>query len=97
MFVGSAEFSIRIPEAHSLKQKRAVLRSLTGLIKGKFDCAVAEVGQQDVWQRATIGVAVVAETHFHAERLLREIERHVESHPGSDLIAAVLDVAKPGE
>ncbi|HEX9694874.1 MAG TPA: DUF503 domain-containing protein [Actinomycetota bacterium] len=97
MFVGSAEFSLRIPEAHSLKQKRAVLRSLTGLIRGKFDCAVAEVGQQDVWQRATIGVAVVAETRFHAERLLREIERHVETHPGSELIAVLADVAKPCE
>lgn len=97
MFVGSAEFSLRILEAHSLKQKRAVLRSLIGLIKGKFDCAVAETAQQDVWQRATIGVAVVAETHFHAERLLREIERHVETHPGSELISVFVDVSKPAE
>lgn len=97
MFVGSAEFDLRIPDAHSLKQKRAVLRSLTGLIRGKFECALAEVGQQDVWQRATIGVAVVAETHFHAERLLREIERHVETHPGSELITVRIEIAKPGE
>lgn len=95
MFVGSARFDLRILEARSLKEKRAVVRSLRGLIRGKFECAVAEVGEQDVWQRAAIGVAVVAGTHFHAERLLREIARHVETHPGLELIGSTSEVSRP--
>jgi hypothetical protein len=97
VFVGSARFDLRLRDAHSLKEKRAVLRSLITLLHQKFDCAVAEVDYQDVHQRAAVGVAVVSGSHFHAERVLREIERHVDTHPGAELLATLIDVTRPGD
>lgn len=97
MFVGAARFDLRLRDAHSLKQKRSILRTLDTVIHQRFDCAVAEVDHQALHQRAAVGVAVVSGTHFQAEKLLREIQRHVETHPGVELIDALFDVTSPGD
>ena len=97
MFVGASRFDLRLRDSHSLKDKRAVLRSLIGHLHQKFDCAVAEVDYQDIYQRAAVGVSVVSSTKFHAEKVLREIERHVETHPGVELIDTSRDFWRPGD
>ena len=96
MFVGIARFDLRLPMCHSLKDKRAVLRTLEAML-GKFRCAVAEVEHQDLRQRAAIGVSVVSGSHFHARKVLSEIERHVETHPGVELIGTRTDVVSEGD
>jgi hypothetical protein len=95
MFVGIARFDLRIPDARSLKDKRAVMRSLTTTLRQKFNCAVAEVDYQDAWQRAAIGVSVVAETRYHAQRVLHEVQRRVEAQPGAEVINASVDLIGP--
>lgn len=94
MFVGIARYDLRLPACHSLKDKRAVLRTLETMLS-KFRCSFAEVAQQDLRQRASIGVAVVSGSHFQARKVLAQIERHVETHPGVELIAATTDVVAP--
>ena len=60
MVVGCLEITLRIPEAHSLKEKRSVVRRCIDRTKNKFDVAVAEVGLNDVHQTAQIGISAVA-------------------------------------
>jgi uncharacterized protein YlxP (DUF503 family) len=95
MFVGVARFELRLPGCTSLKEKRSALRGLTGLIKQKFNAAVAEVDHQDQHQRATIGVSVIADTKFHVQRVLHEVERHVETYPRVDTIDVAVDLYSP--
>jgi len=95
MFVGVARFELRLPGCTSLKEKRSALRGLTGLIKQKFNAAVAEVGFQDQHQRATIGVSVIADTKFHVQRVLHEVERQVETYPRVDTIDVGVDLYSP--
>ena len=59
MLIGTISFKIRIPYAHSLKEKRRVLKSLIAKLQNKFKLSVAEIDQQDQWQSATIGIALV--------------------------------------
>lgn len=80
---------LRLPASGSLKAKRHVIKGLTGGIRAKFPVAIAEVDHQDLWQRATLGVSCISESAFHAERMLREIERFV-SHEDR---VEILDVA----
>jgi len=54
------------------------VRSLTQRIRNKFQVAVAEVGDNDGWQVATIGVACVANSARHVEDVLAEIVAYVE-------------------
>ncbi|MEX2556237.1 MAG: DUF503 domain-containing protein [Actinomycetota bacterium] len=95
MFVGVARFELRLPGCTSLKEKRSALRGLTGLIKQRFNAAVAEVDHQDQHQRATIGVSVIADTKFHVQRVLHEVERHVETYPRVDTIDVGIDLYSP--
>jgi uncharacterized protein YlxP (DUF503 family) len=50
---------VHIPEAHSLKDKRMVVRRLKDRLRSKFNIAVAEVEHQELWQRSQISVVTV--------------------------------------
>jgi uncharacterized protein len=95
MFVGIARFELRIPGCTSLKEKRSAIRGLTGVIKQKFNAAVAEVDSQDLHQRATVGVSVIADTQFHVRRVLHELERHVETYPRVETIDVAVEIVAP--
>lgn len=95
MYVGYARYDLRLPASASLKDKRSVMRSLISLLHQKFRCAVAEVEHQDLRQRAAVGVSVVADTNFHARKVLNEVARHVETHPGVELLGSFADVFTP--
>ena len=56
MPIGLLTLEIHLPESHSLKDKRQVLRSLKDRLRGKFNVAVAELDGQDSWQRAVVGI-----------------------------------------
>lgn len=95
MFVRFARYDLRLPGCTSLKDKRSVVRTLSTMLRAKFNCAFAEVGSLDMRQRATIGLSLVAGSSFHARRVLDEITRHVDTHPGVEIIAAEVDVFTP--
>ena len=81
MFVVAVRFELFIPDCHSLKQKRAVVKPIVEGLRRRYQVASAEVGELDKWQRATVGVAVVAGTESHVHDVLSEVERFVWSFP----------------
>jgi len=60
VFVGVVRVELHVPGSRSLKDKRAVLRSLKERIRARTQAAVAEVDHHDLWQRGALGVAVVS-------------------------------------
>ena len=68
-----------------------MIKGITGGLRSKFNAAVAEVGYQDVWQRATLGVSVISETAFHAEKQLREIEKFISRDDRVEIIDKKVD------
>lgn len=95
MFVALGTFEIRLPECGSLKDKRSVVRSLTAVVRKKFNASIAEVDHRELRQRTTLAVSLVADTSFHAQRVLREVERHVRSHPGVEVLDAHIRLMNP--
>jgi uncharacterized protein YlxP (DUF503 family) len=77
MTVGIARLTLFLPDAHSLKEKRMVLRRVKDRAQQKFNLAIAEVGEHDLWQRAAIGIAVVGNDRRFIESALDEIVRFV--------------------
>jgi hypothetical protein len=59
MIVGVAAVEIQIHGSGSLKEKRGVVRSICRRLRNRMNVAVAEVGGQDLWQRALLGVAAI--------------------------------------
>ena len=71
----SVLLTLYIPSAHSLKDKRAVVRSLVARLRSRLDLTAAEVGLQDQLTRSRIGFAVVSEDVSTARRLADEALR----------------------
>lgn len=86
MIIGSLKLSIIIRGAHSLKDKRQVIRSLKERLKNKFNVAVAETDFNDVWQRAELGVATVGNDTAFVESVLAEVLRYVGNNPDAELV-----------
>ena len=78
MLVGVCEYQLFLPNAHSLKEKRALLKSLQARLRNKFPAAVCEAEQQELWQCSTLGVAVVGNQQRHVESMLASITEFVE-------------------
>ena len=81
MYACAVTFQLFIPDCHTLKQKRAVVRPMVDGLQRRFKVSAAEVGMQDKWQRADIGVAVVSGTEAHVLDVLGAVERFVWSFP----------------
>lgn len=79
MIIGVCTWDLVISGAHSLKEKRMVVRSLKDRIGGKFNVSVAETAHQDLWQRAEISVAVVGTDTAFVDSVLSKVDRLVES------------------
>jgi len=60
MVIGICQLDLRIPENHSLKGKRHVIRKLIDRVRSRFNVAISEVGDNDLWQRAQIGICMVS-------------------------------------
>lgn len=73
MHVGICRIRFRLPENLSLKGKRRVLKSITSRVIGKFNVAVAEVDDQDLWQLATLGICCVSNDKRHANEILSKV------------------------
>ena len=78
MVVGIVRIELHIPAAQSLKDKRQVVRGLKDRIRERAQAAVAEVDHQDLWQRAALGVAVVAVDGGQARERLQVVRGLVE-------------------
>ena len=86
MVLATLQVTLHIPGSHSLKEKRMVVRSLCDRLRRRFNVAVAEVAEQDVWQVAVIGAVVVSGDARHAESMIGAVLRAVEDEEGEALI-----------
>jgi len=86
MPVGLLTLEIYIPDSHSLKDKRQVLRSLKDRLRARFNVAVAELDHNDAWQRAQVGVVTISNDPAHLEQSLQAVFNEAESLLGRDLV-----------
>lgn len=78
MIVGALRLTLQIPGAGSLKAKRHTLRKVIDRIRARFDVSVAEVADNDLWQKATIGVAAVGNDRAFVSEILEKVIRSVD-------------------
>ncbi|MBF0524868.1 MAG: DUF503 domain-containing protein [Deltaproteobacteria bacterium] len=78
MFVGVARVALLIPGNSSLKGKRKVIKSLLDRLRSRFNVSAAEVGDNDLWQRALIGVSLVANDRRFVDAALSKVVEFIE-------------------
>ena len=88
MVVGICTLELFLPGNDSLKDKRSVLKPLVVRMRREFNVSVAEVGEQDRWRSATLGVAAVSNDQAYVHGLFEMLVAWVES---SHLAVEVVD------
>jgi uncharacterized protein len=88
VYVLALQVDLHIADAHSLKDKRQVVKSLVETVRRRFGISAAEVGHQESWQRATLGFAVVASSARQAALVIDDVDRFVWAHPAVEVVSA---------
>ncbi|MEC3997508.1 DUF503 domain-containing protein [Actinacidiphila sp. DG2A-62] len=88
MYAGTARFDLLLGDVRSLKEKRSVIRPIVAELHRKFAVSAAETGEQDLYRRAEIGLAVVSGDLGHVKDVLDRCERWMVARPEVDLLSA---------
>jgi hypothetical protein len=81
MIVGAAVVELHVHGSQSLKEKRGVVRSIVQRLRNRFNVSVAEIGGQDTWQRAVLGIATTGSDRGYVRKQLgRALEFVDEMH-----------------
>ena len=73
MVVGVLKLGLVLPENHSLKGKRGVLKRIQARVTNQFNISVTECGDQDLWQSAVLGFSVTGTSGPVVEATLRKV------------------------
>jgi uncharacterized protein len=88
VFVAAMSVDLLLGDVRSLKQKRSVLRPLLADLSRRYAVSVAEVGEQELYRRAQVGVALVTSDATHGRQVLDEVERNIAARPEVDVLSA---------
>jgi uncharacterized protein YlxP (DUF503 family) len=92
MPVGLLTLELHLAEAHSLKDKRQVLRRLKDRLRATFNVAVAELDFEDTWQRSVVGVVTLSNEEQHVEEALQKVLAEADRILGPLLISHAVDL-----
>jgi len=89
--IGVLTIELRIEHAHSLKEKRHVVKSLKERLRNRHNIAVAETGYQDLWQSALLTAVTVSPSRVLAAKILDAVERQAAREVGGMLIDTAIE------
>jgi hypothetical protein len=92
MVIGVCTMELHIPESNSLKAKRQSLRSLKDRIRNKFNVSVAEVDDNDLWQKVSLAVAAVSNEKSHLNQTLDHVVDMVRGVPEISLLDYQIEI-----
>lgn len=76
-----AEVECKLYDGQSLKDKRSVVKRIQAKLRKEFNVSVTEIDYYDLWQRIKLGIVTVSNEWVHAERVIQEVLRVIDSYP----------------
>lgn len=93
MNIGVCRIELRLPENHSLKGKRQVIKSIIARLQNSYNVSVAEVDNQELWQIATLGISCASNNRRHADEILANVIRFIiQNYPDVELLNSKVEV-----
>ncbi|MFA4910456.1 MAG: DUF503 domain-containing protein [Desulfobacteria bacterium] len=92
MVIGVCRLDIMIHDNSSLKGKRQVLKRVIDRVKQKFNVSIAEVGENDKWQRAQVGFCVVGNDKRYVNSSLDKIANFINDLRVVDLLNSEIEI-----
>lgn len=90
--IGLLLVELHFPNAHSLKEKRMVVRALKARLQDRFSVSVAETGYQALWQRAQLAAVAVSSERRGLESILESMARDIEDKYASEVVELLIEV-----
>jgi hypothetical protein len=90
MPIGKLTLELEIPAAHSLKDRRQVVRSLKDKLRHSFNVSIAELDDAALWNRATLGIACISSSTAYLTGQLQQID-HAAHRFAVGLSAEIVD------
>ncbi|ASJ54307.1 hypothetical protein BP422_12555 [Brevibacillus formosus] len=84
--VAGVQIELFLPASQNLKEKRAIVKSLIGKLRSRFNVSAAEMAYLEQWQRTVLGIAAVANEISFLQQEMQAVIRFVENHPEVELI-----------
>jgi uncharacterized protein YlxP (DUF503 family) len=91
MVIGVLRLDLRLHGPQNLKQKRSVIQKVLARCRNRFPASCAEVGHQDLWQRAQLGFAIVSSSEQVISPILSRIEDEILAFGELDLVDANIE------
>lgn len=98
MPIAQLTLELSIPLAHSLKDRRQVVRSMKERLRHGFNVSVAELDEAVTWQSATLGIAAISGSRDYLRGLMNELEQaatRLAGELGAEIRDAFWDFAEP--
>lgn len=76
-----SEVECRLYESFSLKDKRSIIKRMIAKLRKEYNVAVAELDYHDLWQRTKLGIVTISNERLHAEQMMQEVMRVIDSFP----------------
>jgi uncharacterized protein len=92
VMVGLCTVELHIPDVQSLKGKRQVLSSLKTRLRNRFNISVAEIDEHDLWQKAILGIACVANDTGRVNQTLDQVLDLIRANPSLELLRSQTEV-----
>ena len=92
LVVGILKLTLYLPENHSLKGKRGVVKKIKARVANTFNVSIAECEANDMWQRAVLGVAMVGGDAAYIDGALRLVVRFVDDLQVAELGADEIEI-----
>lgn len=80
MLIAAIQLELSIPWALSLKDKRRAVKGLKERLHRRYNCATAEVADNDIWRSAVIGIALVGNDARFLQSMAQKIVNYVEEY-----------------
>ena len=90
--MGLLQLDIFLPESHSLKDKRSVIKSLRETVRKKFNVSIAETGEQDKWGKSQISISKVSNQSAVIRKEFQNIQKDIERRYPLEIIKKVEEV-----
>jgi uncharacterized protein YlxP (DUF503 family) len=90
--VGVMEIDLHLPTAHSLKDKRSLLRAPIERVRDRFNVSLIELAGTDGWQRATLAAACVGGEEEKVRKTLEKVLDHFEHANGLVVLGSQLEL-----
>ena len=90
--LGLLQLDIFLPESHSLKDKRSVIKSLRETVRKKFNVSIAETGEQDKWGKSQLSISKVSNQSAVIRKEFQNIQKDIERRYPLEIIKKVEEV-----